>query len=73
MREDRVFLVSLSESEIILISGALAQIAEARSDLADQCLGEGRLKAAKAHVKTADKANNLGERLFSLAEREEVE
>jgi hypothetical protein len=36
MREDRAFLVSLKESEIILISGALAQIAEARSELADQ-------------------------------------
>jgi hypothetical protein len=39
-------------------------IAEARSDLAQQCLSEGRLRQAQAHTATASKANDLGERLF---------
>jgi hypothetical protein len=39
-------------------------IAEARSDLAQQCLSEGRLRQAPAHTATASKANDLGERLF---------
>lgn len=71
--QEKDFLVSLSEAEIILIAGALAQIAEVRSDLAQQCVEEGRFKQSRAHTATATKCNNLGERLFSLVNDEEAE
>lgn len=70
MSEERSILVSLTESELILIGQSLDALASAKSILAHDCAAEDRYRQARAHGATVTKATDLAGRLYDLAEEE---